>query len=109
MLIHFDAIDETAVPHARGGEKELRRKCVEQPDGTIMLGRLEPGASIGVHTHQDDAETIYFLSGTGRVYDDGRYEPVAPGKCHHCPKGHTHGLENNGSEDLTFFAVIAKQ
>ena len=109
MLISFDNMQETVVPHARGGEKELYRKCVELPDNTVMLGRLEPGASLGVHAHEDSSETVYYLAGKGRMYFDGRYEPAEAGKCHHCPKGHSHGLENTGDEDLVFFAVIPKQ
>ena len=109
MLIHFENIEETSVPHARGGEKQFDRKHVDTGDNQIMLGRLVPGASIGVHTHTDASETIYFLSGTGKMTFDGRIETITPGVCHHCPKGHSHSLENNGDEDLTFFAVIPKQ
>ena len=51
-----------------------------------MVGRLEPGATLGVHTHTEDSETVYYLSGTGRMYYDGQYEPVAPGKCITAPR-----------------------
>ncbi len=109
MLISFQNMNEVTVPHARGGEKELFRKHVDTGDNQIMVGRLEPGATIGPHTHEDDSETVYILSGKGRMLYDGRYEPLEPGVCHHCPKGHSHSLENTGDEDLTFFAVIPKQ
>ena len=29
--------------------------------------------------------------------------------CHYCPKGHSHGLFNDGDEDLVFFAVVPAQ
>ena len=109
MLLSFQNMEEVVVPHARGGEKELNRKHVDTGDNQIMVGRLEPGATIGVHTHENESETIYYLSGTGRMFYEGKYEPVTAGACHHCPKGHTHGLENTGDEDLIFFAVIPKQ
>ena len=63
MLISFQNMDEVAVPHCRGGEKELFRKHVDTGENQIMLARLEPGASVGIHTHVDDSETIYYLSG----------------------------------------------
>ncbi|MFR7893260.1 MAG: hypothetical protein ACLU38_03455 [Dysosmobacter sp.] len=37
---------------------------------------------------------------------DGVWEPVAPGTCHYCPKGHSHSLVNDGTEDLVTFAVV---
>ena len=108
-MITFESIDEAVVPHCRGGEKEFRKRALETGDNTIMLGRLIPGASLGVHTHETESETIYYLSGTGEMYYDGAVEEARPGLCHHCPKGHTHGLKNTGDEDLVFFAVLPKQ
>ena len=52
---------------------------------------------------------IYILSGTGKVLCDGAYEPLAPGACHYCPKGHAHSLINDSDGDLTFFAVVPEQ
>ncbi len=74
-----------------------------------MRGRLVPGASIGLHTHETSSEIIYILQGSGKVLYDGEYEPVRTGTCHYCPKGHAHSLINDGNEDLTFFAVVPAQ
>ena len=41
-------------------------------------------------------------------YDDGE-EPLKPGDCHYCPKGHAHSLINNSDGDLEFFAVVPQQ
>ena len=49
---------------------------------------------------------IRFLSGTGIMIDDGAQLPITPGMCHYCPKGHSHGIINNGTEPLTMWAVI---
>ena len=61
---------------------------------------LEPGASIGLHTHQGNSEIIYILSGTGKVLYDGAYETLVPGACHYCPEGHEHSLINDGKDEL---------
>ena len=72
----------------------------------ILHGRLVPGATIGVHTHETDSEIIYFLSGSGHMLYDGKKEPVEAGVCHYCPAGHSHGMINDSDGDLIFFAVV---
>ena len=106
MLIDFASIEEKAIPHMRGGEREANMRIYADELGKIMRGRLVPGASIGLHTHETSSEVMYFLSGTGKVLYDGVWEPVAPGTCHYCPKGHSHSLVNDGTEDLVTFAVV---
>ena len=78
-------------------------------DNKIMRGKLEPGCSIGLHTHEGNSETIYILSGTGKVLYDGEYEPVSAGSCHYCPRGHAHSLINDSDGDLVFFAVVPER
>ena len=109
MLIDFQAIPETVIPHMRGGEKELAARMYTDDLGKIMRGKLIPGASIGLHTHETGSEIIYILEGTGKVLYDGVYETVSSGSCHFCPKGHAHSLINDSEEDLLFFAVIPEQ
>ena len=109
MLIDFNAIEEKAIPHMRGGEKEANMRTYADGLCKIIRGRLEPGASIGLHTHETNSETIYILSGTGKVLCDGAYEPLSAGSCHYCPKGHAHSLINDSEGELTFFAVVPEQ
>ncbi len=109
MLIDFTAIPETVIPHMRGGEKEAAVHMYQDGLGKLMRGRLIPGASIGLHTHEASSEVIYILSGKGRVLYDGGSEPLSPGSVHYCPKGHAHSLINDSDGDLEFFAVIPNQ
>ena len=74
-----------------------------------MQDHAEPGASIGLHTHQGNSEIIYILSGAGKVLCDGAYEPLSAGSCHYCPKGHAHSLINDSDGELAFFAVVPEQ
>ena len=69
---------------------------------------LRPGCSIGVHEHTGEAEMFYFASGEGTVNDDGVKIAVKAGDSMTTPSGHTHGVENTGSEDLVIIAAIAK-
>ena len=109
MLIDFDSMEETVIPHFKGGEREIAARMYVDGRNKIMRGRLVSGASIGGHTHDTSSEIIFVLSGTGRVLYDGGEETVTAGQCHYCPKGHGHSLQNTGPLPLEFFAVVPEQ
>ena len=109
MILDFHTMDVTELPNFYGGEKSILAKLSSDGLNKIMVGRVAPGASIGVHTHESSSEIVYVLSGNGKaVYDDGTDE-LRPGVCHYCPKGHAHGIYNDGTEDLIVFAVVPEQ
>ena len=102
----------------KGGEKEFAANMFFDGTNRIFKGCLIPGASIGVHTHDDSCEVIFILSGNGRLYEKGsaaddlpEYKDVTAGDCLYCPKGHTHSLMNpeSSESDLIFYAVVPKQ
>ena len=109
MLIDFSAQEETCLTNFKGGEKSLSAKMFADEQNRIMRGMLEPGASIGMHTHDTSSEIIYVLSGSGKVLYDDTSEILASGDCHYCPKGHSHSLINDGAAPLEFFAVVPNQ
>ena len=109
MLIDFSQMEETVIPNFLGGEGALRAKMRVDELGKILHGVLEPGSTIGLHTHETSSEIIYILAGTGRVLYDGGDESLSAGSCHYCPKGHAHSLINDGGELLEFFAVVPNQ
>lgn len=109
MLIDFSKIEEQVIPQFLGGEGTTRARMRVDELGKIMRGALEPGSSIGLHTHETSSEIIYILAGEGKVLCDGVYEPLAAGSCHYCPKGHSHSLINDSGALLEFFAVVPVQ
>ncbi len=109
MILEFDRMETTCLEHFQGGEKCLKTKMQVDELNKIMRGMLEPGASVGLHTHETSSEIIYILKGTGKVLYDGAYEAVEAGVCHYCPKGHSHSLINDSDADLEFFAVVPNQ
>lgn len=109
MILDFAVMEETVIPHMRDGKKEVHSKMHTDELGKIMLNRMVPGSSIGLHTHETSSEIIYILSGTGKFLYDGAWESFGPGVCHYCPKGHSHSLVNDGAEDVVFFAVVPEQ
>lgn len=109
MKINFEAIPETVIHQMRGGEKDTIVRMVNDGCNKIMHGLLEPGASIGMHTHETNSEIIYILAGTGSVLFDDACESLTKGECHYCPKGCAHSLRNDGAQNLVFFAVVPEQ
>ena len=65
MKIEFDKIGTSVLENFKGGEKELSADMFFDGTNRIFKGRLIPGASIGLHTHDDSCEVIFILSGTG--------------------------------------------
>ena len=106
MLLNFHQMEEKVIPKMRGGEGEMITRMFVNEDTKIMRGRLTPGSTIGLHTHETDSEMIFILSGVGKVLCDGEYEPLSAGSVHYCPKGHEHSLINDSDSDLTFFALV---
>ena len=116
MIIDFSKMDLTVLPNFKGGEKEFAANMFFDGTNRAFRGRLAPGASIGVHTHDDSCEFIFILEGKGTVTevepgsDAELLTPVTVGHCLYCPKGHTHSLKNTSEQDnLVFYAVVAKQ
>lgn len=115
MIIDFETMDVTIMPNFKGGEKEFAANMFFDGTNRIFKGKLIPGASIGVHTHDDSCEVIFILSGKGSILEkepgssEGTLKSVTAGNCLYCPKGHTHSLMNTSDEDLVFYAVVPKQ
>lgn len=70
---------------------------------------LCPGCELGHHEHHGETETYYILSGKGIYDDNGREIPAEPGDVFFCKDGDGHGIKNEGTEDLTFVALILKK
>lgn len=109
MKIAFDKIEEKALPAFKGGEKQFNVKMFTDELNKIMKGRLEPGASIGMHTHEGNSEIMFITKGCGSVVYDGVTIPLEAGDVHYCPKGHSHSLINDSGSDLEFSAVVPEQ
>ena len=94
-------IGETAMLQLLNGADEMYGK-----GRMFNLMTLAPGNTIGEHRHSGDNEIFWFISGTGEYNDNGTVTAVGPGDVAVCNDGELHGLVNNGSEPLTFVALI---
>ncbi len=109
MILDFKQMEETIMPNFKGGEKQMAAKMYADEKNRIMLNRLVPGASVGLHTHEGNCEVIYILEGGAKVLYDGKEMRIEAGQVHYCPEGHEHSLINDTEDDLVFFAVVPGQ
>ena len=112
MIKRWSAIRREPTANARGGEgvtvfdhilekSELKTNC-------RMFTRitLEPGASIGPHSHAREEDIYYILSGIATVYDNGETHTIYPGDVAWVGDGGSHGIANNEKTPLEFISVI---
>lgn len=106
MIFEYDNIEWKSIPNFNGGEKCADMKSYLDDNNRFLLGKLEPGASIGIHTHEINSEIVYALQGQVVVTIDGETEILKAGCAHYCPMGHTHGMKNESDEPFIMFAVV---
>lgn len=109
MKINFNEIELKSLPNFQGGEKAFDVRMFNDGLNKIMKGHLEPGASIGMHTHDTSSEIMFIMGGRGSMIDDGVRSEVNAGDCLYCPKGHSHSLVNDSEGGLDFVAVVPVQ
>lgn len=108
MTIDFKNIAEAHLMEVFGGKGELVARNYVDDDCKIMLQKLMPGASTGLHRHVHNCEVMLILRGTATVHCDGEVETVSAGQVHYCPRGHEHFMENLTDAPLEYFAIVPK-
>ena len=73
---------------------------------TFSVNTLKPGSSIGVHTHKGEFEVYYILKGEGIFHDNGADVKVKAGDVAYTWDGQSHGMINDGAEDLEMIALV---
>jgi mannose-6-phosphate isomerase-like protein (cupin superfamily) len=74
--------------------------------GFLAIATLEPGKNIEAHV--DPMEEIYFvLQGSGEMGVDEEARQIGPGDATWIPIGSSHGLLNNGDENLVILVVAS--
>lgn len=108
MVIDFSKISLEKIDGFKGGEGGFETQNFIDGENKIMYSVLKPHAFTGLHTHSDDSEVVYVLSGTATAHYDDTIETVEAGQVHYCPMGHSHFMENLTDTDLVYLAVVAK-
>ena len=108
MRFVFDEMENTVIPGFKGGDGSVEARMYYDGKVRIMSCHIKPHSSIGVHTHENNCEVMFFTSGHGVATCDGVDEPVSAGVCHYCPKGSTHTVVNTGDDDLVMYATVTE-
>ncbi|MFQ9915981.1 MAG: hypothetical protein ACLRWQ_05885 [Flavonifractor plautii] len=75
-------MEETAIPGFKGGEGVTHARMFADGCNRIMRGRLEPGCSIGLHTHGEQRNCVRSLRHRQGLWR--RRGAPGPGDCHYC-------------------------
>jgi mannose-6-phosphate isomerase-like protein (cupin superfamily) len=108
--MYYKQADSTEVvdhPELHGGDGVIKRRAffdgVSRLPVKFQVWGLDPGASEGSHTHEDDdllEEVYYFLQGRGTMWADGEEVTVVAGDAVLMPPGVDHGFRNSGDAPL---------
>lgn len=109
MILDFNKIEEQSFPNFKGGEKSMEAHMFFDGTNRIFTARLQPGASIGLHTHDTSSEIIFLTKGNAHVLYNGEMLELNEGQCHYCKKGDSHSLINDSNEEIQFTAVVPEQ
>jgi uncharacterized cupin superfamily protein len=88
------------------------RTLLSDPEGcTFKYVReicLPPGSTVGLHPHVGSEEVYFIFSGAAVMVVDGEERTLGPGSAVLTRSGSTHGLRNEGTEDLRMFVACAR-
>ena len=99
----------------RGGNGILRATVLaegEECHGHVTQFRrmvMDPGCSIGYHTHDTNTEVYYILSGHPIGNDNGVEVQMGPGDVLVTGNGAGHALENRTDEPVEFINLIVNK
>ena len=100
---------------AQNGNGLAKMKVLATPEELYMHGRLfnhitlDPGCSVGYHTHQNETEWYYMLKGEAVFNDDGKEVLLHAGDIGATGYGQGHSIENRSDEPVEFIALIVSE
>jgi len=112
MLKHDNELRQELIESLRGGKGTtlithlLEKEQFHNKGRLFSHIKLKPGTSIGYHKHEGDFEGYYFLKGKGTYNGNGKEYPVKAGDFTLTEVGESHGIENTGTDDLEFIALV---
>lgn len=70
---------------------------------SVCLIEIAPGSETPVHTHEEQADSVFVVQGQGETYVNGSWHPIEPGDYLFIPAQGEHGTRNTGTEPLRLF------
>ena len=101
------------IEHCMGGEGTvMMEKLLNAPEEMLGKGRayvrhtINPGVSIGIHSHEKEMETIVVVSGKAVHTINGEIQHLEAGDIIGAMPGDTHGIACEGNEPLIIIAQV---
>ena len=112
MIKKREEMRNSSVTGLRGGVGELYQHHILEQEETggrtdmFCEFTIEPGRTIGLHTHDTNAEVYYVLEGEMVVIQDGVTHTVKAGDVVFTADGHSHSVENRTDRPVKMLAII---
>lgn len=100
---YFRALDKTILCellHPKNEEEKLNINY------SIVHAVLKAGESSITHKLKTSVEVYYILKGKGIMHIDDESEEVIPGQAIYIPANSSQYIENTGSDELKFLAIV---
>lgn len=83
----------------------FRRVLFTGQKSQLVVMDIPPGGEIGMETHPNVEQTLFFLSGQGKAILDGKEYPIGGGYVVVVTPGTQHNFVNTGSEALKVYTI----
>ena len=106
-------LETVPIEGCMGGKGTVKmEKLLCAPEEMMGKGRayvrhiLNPGVSIGMHTHEGEMETMVIISGKAVHTVNGQEQHLEAGDMIAAQPGDTHGIAQEGTEPLVLIAQV---
>ncbi|HYA14329.1 MAG TPA: cupin domain-containing protein [Syntrophales bacterium] len=112
MIRRSDEMREEHINELKKGKGVVRLFHLLEKEELSGRGRLcareiiEPGNSVGYHSHEGDFELYYVLEGEGILNDNGFETTVRKGDVVRTGNGESHSVKNIGDKNLELITII---
>lgn len=111
MSVKKTIFSETDTKKVLGGTIRtfFTKETVGTEDLMFVMGDFTPGEGLEPHTHEEQEEVYYCVSGRGTVWygEDKKETPIEAGVGLWIPRGVEHAVTNTGNEQLQIAFFLA--
>lgn len=87
--------------------KNFRKVIYTGKTSQLVLMNIKPKEDIGMETHDDVDQILFFVSGTGQAILSREASKVSAGSVVFVPAGTQHNFRNTGKIDLKLYTVYS--
>lgn len=109
-------LEVVPIENCMGGNGTVfMEKLLYAPEEMLGKGRayvrhtLNPGVSIGIHSHENEMETMVIISGKALHTINGQEQHLEAGDIIAAQPGDAHGIAQEGTEPLVLIAQVLYQ